>query len=735
MTRPQRSVLMTLPLIVGVGLLIATIFHTDLPSIGQLTRQIGAVLPLLLLPSAAWHVLRTTAWRECFPSDARPSFGRMFRVRLAAEAFSWVTIRGVAGEPLKVALLDSEIRPAAAAAAVVLERIAYIVTTAGILALSAGIALATLPLTSTWRRIFIVVGISGAALIAGTLWLLLRGSVRPDVQPASRTARSAAARFMITLGKQVRHAAREDPRRLMNLLALESAAYVMMAVEVWSVFHFVAIPVTLNAAFAVETLTRIASMASAFIPANLGALEASNVAAASAVHAAGGAAALALVRRIRGLFWCAGGFLVYPRSRGRAVASGEAMVILEDPDSRVLISNRLGGMPIGERLLRVAARARCSTVLVWAPRDKQIWDRIVRRTALPLEVTVAADESQWQLALERLDPQMRPIVVAPGAVPSPQLIAATRAGRRDIDVSRTDIHELASPHTLAMHLKASAPANVGASRAVADGALLSVRTNTLSDLRIAERLLRRSIIKPTDGPLGRFNRRMSIPISIGLIRTMRLSAHAMTALVFVASLYAGWLFSRGNYVDGVLAALVSWAASVLDGCDGELARLQYTDSAFGCWLDTLADYGYYLSIFTGLAIGVTRRTDWHGFWWIAASLLIGAIFTLSLLILLRGRITGGHPERLRTTANAHFENAGKTWTRWAAWLSMCATRATMPYGLLIFAALNLLPVFVVLATVGAHAYWISLALQLKSLLNGSHIPVSMPRTQTSNRTA
>lgn len=708
MTRSHRSVLMTLPLVVGVGLLIATLFHTDVRSISQLARQTGAVLPLLLIPSAAWHLLRTIAWRECFPSDSRPSFGRTFRVRLAAEAFSWVTIRGVAGEPLKVALLASHIRPAATAA-VVLERIAYIVTTAGILALSAGVAVTTLPLTGTWRRTFIVVGASGAALLAGTAWLLLRRPVRPGVQPASRTAPSAVIRFLIAVGDQVRRAAREDPRRLVKLLTLESAAFMTMAVEVWSVFHFAAIPVTLNAAFAVETFTRMASMVSAFIPANLGALEVSNVAAAGAIHAAGGAAALALARRVRGLFWCAGGFLVYPRSRRRKViAGGDTLVIVEDRDSDVLPSDSLGGMPIGERLLRVAARAGCSQVLVWAPRHKQIWDGIPGRIAMPLDVAVAADASQWQIALKHLDSHVRPLVVRPGIVPSPQLISAARSGRRDLHVSRMDTHELSSPHTLAVRLEGWGDT----------GSLAALPTRTRDELPIAERQLRESIFKATDGPLGRFNRRISIPISIGLIRTMRLSAHAMTGLVFAASLYAGWLFSRGDYIGGVIAAMVSWAASVLDGCDGELARLQYTDSAFGCWLDTLADYGYYLSVFTGLAIGVTRRSDWPGFWWISASLLLGTIFTLSLLILLRGRITAGHPERLRTTADAHFENAGRTWTRWAAWLAKSATRATMPYGLLIFAVLNLLPVFVVLAAVGAHAYWISLALQLRSLLNG-----------------
>jgi phosphatidylglycerophosphate synthase len=728
MIRRHRRLAIALPLLIGAGLFAATIAQTDLQPIGQLARQLGLALPFLLVPSAVWHLLRTIAWRRCFPSDVQPAFGRTFRVRLTAEAFSWVTISGVAGEPLKVALLDGEVRPAIAAAAVALERIAYILTTAGILALSAAIAMMTLPLTSTWMGVFATVAAVALALIGGTVLFLLRRPRSANVVPApgTGTMRSSVARFLVETDQYVRRAAQQDRRLLLDLFVIESAAYLMMAIEVWVVFRVIHVPMTLNAAFAVETLTRLASMGSAFIPGNLGALEASNVAAATAVHAAAGAAALALVRRIRGLFWCAGGFLIYPdlgsRILGRARARGmnrAVVVILEDPASGVLISDQLGGMPIGERVLRSVARAGCSRVLVWAPRQHQTWDTIAQRAALPLTVETAADASTWRVLLERLYPGTRPTVIAPAIVPAPQLIETPAASSEQGDVFRSHLHELSAPVDLVTRLKAGMDDRARVQTHIDTPALLSLRTGTPEDVVAAEQRLRESIFKPTDGIFGRFNRRMSIPISIALIRTMRLSAHAMTALVFAAGLYAGWLFSRGDYVDGVLAGLISWAASVLDGCDGELARLQYTDSAFGCWLDTFGDYAYYLSIFTGVAVGVARRTDWPGFWWIGVSLLVGVAITLGLLILLRGRITGGRPERLRTAANAHFERAGKFWTRLVARLSMCATRATMPYGLLLFAALNLLPVFVVLAAIGAHVFWISIALQLKSLLNDS----------------
>ena len=104
---------------------------------------------------------------------------------------------------------------------------------------------------------------------------------------------------------------------------------------------------------------------------------------------------------------------------------------------------------------------------------------------------------------------------------------------------------------------------------------------------------------------------------------MRLSANAMSLFVLVLGLYAGWLFSRGDYASGVIAAAISLGASVLDGCDGELARLQYRQSAFGCWLDTLGDYVYYLATFGGLTVGAVRHTGRTAFWWLGAALLAG----------------------------------------------------------------------------------------------------------------
>jgi uncharacterized membrane protein YbhN (UPF0104 family) len=87
-----------------------------------------------------------------------------------------------------------------------------------------------------------------------------------------------------------------------------------MAVEVWLVFWAIGEPIGLMEGLAVETFARLASVASAAIPGNLGALEASNAAVVTMLGLGGGGA-LALTRRIRALLWAGLGLALYPQPR------------------------------------------------------------------------------------------------------------------------------------------------------------------------------------------------------------------------------------------------------------------------------------------------------------------------------------------------------------------------------------------------------------------------------------
>ena len=73
-------------IVVGLALFGLTLLYIDREETLKESRRLGLLLPLVLLPSGMWHALRTLGWQMCFPADVRPSFWRLFRVRLAADA-------------------------------------------------------------------------------------------------------------------------------------------------------------------------------------------------------------------------------------------------------------------------------------------------------------------------------------------------------------------------------------------------------------------------------------------------------------------------------------------------------------------------------------------------------------------------------------------------------------------------------------------------------------------------
>jgi phosphatidylglycerophosphate synthase len=743
---------------VGIILFAVTLyyinFRTALGTIGNL----GVALPLALLFSGLWHLARTWAWAWCFPQPRTVSFARLARVRLAAEAFSYLTLRGIAGEPLKVVLLGDVVDAREATAAVALERIAYLIGTTWIVGLGSVLAIVGLPLTHTWFRVFRgfaigagVIALLTAAIIGGRGTYLQSWIVRIDRRLGTSMARGRLMRFTGAVERQMLELVRGNPRRLVVLLTATTAAYLCMALEAWVILRATGAAISPTGALAVETFSRVASFASAFIPANLGALEASSLAAVAAVGAASGGAALALARRLRGLFWAAVGLAIYPR-RVRTVASGPSprhqqerpkdshtlLYLPHDPSVSPGPLARVAGLPIAERVLRAARRAEYTRVVVWLPESTGTLrlSRLIRGVEQsPGGIVVATREQDWRTLIEQLPATEQVTVVGPGTVVSTRLLQDAR-DRHCIDrvcdvpagllypvsgVLRVSAAAAVSPATLLAQLAARRDAQpvLPTGEDVSNGrARLALLVRTPDDLAVAEQTIRRASYKDTDATLARFNRRMSLPISIALIRTP-LTANQLSVMLVAIGFYAAWLFSIGHYITGVIGAVLSLAASILDGCDGEIARLKYQESALGCWIETVGDYSYYLAIFTGLTVGAVRQTGWDSFYWLGGIALAGTLFCFALLIFLRSRITGGQPEKLHAVARTRFNAGGSTWSRIVWRISFVATRSAMPYGIMALALVNALPAVVVLAAIGSNIYWLSLTVKLRHLL-GQH---------------
>jgi phosphatidylglycerophosphate synthase len=92
-----------------------------------------------------------------------------------------------------------------------------------------------------------------------------------------------------------------------------------------------------------------------------------------------------------------------------------------------------------------------------------------------------------------------------------------------------------------------------------------------------------------------------------------------TASLAVALLAAACCASgaRWGYVAGAVLLQLSFG---LDCADGQLARLTRTFSAFGAWLDAMADRLKEYAVYAGLAVGSARTGD--DVWWLAVTALV-----------------------------------------------------------------------------------------------------------------
>jgi uncharacterized protein (TIRG00374 family) len=307
---------------IGVLLFGITLYYIDLDETLGSARQLGSAFPLILIPGTCWHLLRTLGWAVAFPDGTRPPFTRLFRVRLAADAIAFFTVRGIAGEPLKVLLLYDRVVPEVTTAAVALERLAFAVVGIVIAAFISVAALTRLSLPRAWDTLFTlliagaVIALTGAILIARRRSGDYLGRLVERLDRRHRLGGSRVVKFILDVEDVLLQLVRGDRRRLVALSLLAAVCYALMAIEVWLVLWAVGEPSSVTEALTVETFARLASVASAAIPGNIGALEASNAAVVAALGLAGGGA-LALARRIRALLWAAAGLALYPRVRER----------------------------------------------------------------------------------------------------------------------------------------------------------------------------------------------------------------------------------------------------------------------------------------------------------------------------------------------------------------------------------------------------------------------------------
>ena len=105
----------------------------------------------------------------------------------------------------------------------------------------------------------------------------------------------------------------------------------------------------------------------------------------------------------------------------------------------------------------------------------------------------------------------------------------------------------------------------------------------------AETKLLDTLKKPSDGPISRYlNRPISTRVTRHLLRT-DITPNYVSFFSFILAILGALFFFLGGYINLIVGAILAQVSSVIDGCDGEIARLKFQETDFGAWFDAVLD--------------------------------------------------------------------------------------------------------------------------------------------------
>jgi phosphatidylglycerophosphate synthase len=650
----------------------------------------------------------------------RVSFSRLFGLRLGAEAMGQLGVVGQTfGDSIRISYLTPEVPVARGFSSVSLDRGFFFATGTAVTIVGITTAAFVLPLPQAlfqFAGIFVVVlcgFLLSAALVVQRRWPILSSTT-------ASLGRLSFFRNWVDKNWRLIHSVEnmlfdfyhQTPGAFWASFALNLACHVMAVGEVCLILYFLGPRIGFLSALAIEALTKLVNAVGNLNPGNIGTYEAGTVLIGKMFGLSSAAGlALGVSRRVRALFWAAvGGVFLFAitrsnRQRNRKIASGTAnhgRYSASLPESRdeaktakgsllaVILSPalcsdkhagvtspRVGSLPVLLRAILTAQKTGAARIIVVVSSGNGLdtLQELQNTGRLPASVEwlEAASGMPLSFLLAKLQTPShsdRVLLIEGNRTYHPTLVkqaAEWQSEERGLAlVTRDDaVGIYVFPSQLLGRLsehKAESLAHLHAClsttelvRAVPVGESLWQRVETPEDCRAAERKLDRWLVKTTDGFYARMNRRISIPISRQLIK-WPITPNMVSLFTLAVGLASSLLFATGGYWYMLAGALLSLLASILDGCDGEVARLKLMESDFGCWLETACDYLYYLFLFIGLMLGLERTSGSKAYLIGGAVLLFGAVASFLTVALQRHVLASERPEQLLQIWQEHVDS-------------------------------------------------------------------------------
>lgn len=152
-----------------------------------------------------------------------------------------------------------------------------------------------------------------------------------------------------------------------------------------------------------------------------------------------------------------------------------------------------------------------------------------------------------------------------------------------------------------------------------------------NDIRRAEKRLFDGLVKDTEGFMSKHvERRISLFLSKRLVNTS-ITPNQITVISTIIGLVGAFFISIGQGFWQILGSLLFLLHSIVDGCDGEIARIKFMESRLGGVLDFWGDNIVHAAVFSAIGIEWARRTNSTMPLYLSLAAVIGTMLSASIV--------------------------------------------------------------------------------------------------------
>lgn len=210
--------------------------------------------------------------------------------------------------------------------------------------------------------------------------------------------------------------------------------------------------------------------------------------------------------------------------------------------------------------------------------------------------------------------------------------------------------------------------------------------------RLGEALLKNSGLS-NDSLMDRLATRFASRQLTRMFLKTPLTPNQVTALSFLLGLASAYWFYQGNYIAGIVGALVLQLSAWVDCADGEVARLKFMESPLGAQLDIIGDNLVHFAVFFSIGMGAYAATGKAWFILFGALAVVGS---LGAFFLIFQDITQSKQRVAHAPLKENHDSS----------VAEKIANRDFTYFLLCMAAIDQLGLFIIITAVGSNAFFL-----------------------------